>query len=280
MSMTSTTTLHPASQVRSLRQTAAAQSGKAASTITVTPVNDPPTSLSLSASLVNENETDATIGVMTVTDPDSGDSHSFILSDNRFVVVASQLQLKPDQTLDFEAESSIILHITARDAGGLEITKSFSIIVADVNDAPISIQVSTATIREHISGETIGFLSALDQDAGQSHIFSILADPRFEVVGAALKLKADQFLDRSDGATVSVDVSTTDNGTPPLTFHQILLLNVATTSHPWHNPIESLDTCIATITSPDWRQLEPPVLRDGAAGAEAAQSVACSVGLL
>ncbi|MFO0870893.1 MAG: dockerin type I domain-containing protein, partial [Pirellulales bacterium] len=164
------------------------------------------------------------------------------LSDNRFEIVASQLKSRTDEWLDFEAESSINLTITASDAGGLEVTKSFTIIVTNVNDAPTAIRVSTGAIRERIAGEAVGSLSAVDQDAGQSHTFTIVSDARFEIVGSTLKLKADEFLELSDAASLSVDVSTTDDGTPPLTFSQTLLLNVVTNTHPWQNPTDSLNT--------------------------------------
>ena len=43
-------------------------------------------------------------------------------------------------------------------------------------------------VRERISGETVGILSATDQDASQTHTFAV-DDARFEVSGTLLKLK-------------------------------------------------------------------------------------------
>ncbi|MEO0934266.1 MAG: putative Ig domain-containing protein, partial [Cyanobacteria bacterium J06641_2] len=73
-------------------------------TLTVTNLNEPPTTIALSNSFVTENQIAAVIGNLTVTDPDSS-NFTFTLSDNRFEVINSQLKLKDDESLDFETES-------------------------------------------------------------------------------------------------------------------------------------------------------------------------------
>jgi hypothetical protein len=210
-------------------------------TINVLSGNRPPTSIGLSATAVAENSAGAVVGNVSVTDPDAGDSHVVTVSDARFEVVQGQLKLKPGQSLDFEAGASIPLDLTARDAGGLAITRPFTIQVLDANDPPSSVGLSNQKVRERLSGETVGVLLAVDPDAGQTHNFAV-NDSRFEVVGNLLKLKAGEYLDRAVEASVTIAATATDNGTPPAIGVQTFTLDVEASPHPWQNPDETLDT--------------------------------------
>jgi hypothetical protein len=53
------------------------------------------------------------VGVITVTDPDTNDAHSFTVSDDRFEVADGQLKLKAGVALDFEAGATIDVTVTA-----------------------------------------------------------------------------------------------------------------------------------------------------------------------
>lgn len=108
-------------------------------TIAITPVNDPPSDISLAGNSVTENDAGAIAGDVTVTDPDAGDSHTFTVSDNRFDVSAGQLRLKPGISLDYESDPSVRVDVTARDADGLSLTKSFTVIVNDVSEGVVDI---------------------------------------------------------------------------------------------------------------------------------------------
>ena len=102
-------------------------------------VNEAPTDISLSNNDVDENADGAVIGVVSAADPDgpSGGAfsdHAFTVDDARFYVDgANNLRLKAGETLNFEAESSIAVNVTAtdEDGAGLSFTKQF---VIDVND--------------------------------------------------------------------------------------------------------------------------------------------------
>ncbi|HJT11581.1 MAG TPA: DUF4114 domain-containing protein, partial [Dongiaceae bacterium] len=68
--------------------------------------------------------------------PDAGDKQSFTVSDPRFEVVNNKLQLKPGVSFDYEQGSSVNVDVTATDKGGSQMTKTFTISVGDVNEAP------------------------------------------------------------------------------------------------------------------------------------------------
>jgi hypothetical protein len=195
----------------------------AVSTITIAGrANQAPTALALSAATVDENAAGATIGTLSVTDPDDGDSHDFTVSDNRFEVVAGVLKLKEGESLDHEAAASVTVDVTAEDAGGLTFTDSFVITVTDVNDAPTALALSAATVDENALGATIGTLSVTDDD--DSHDFTV-SDNRFEVVAGVLKLKEGESLDHEAAASVPVDVTAEDAG--GLTFTESFDITVA-----------------------------------------------------
>ncbi|HND52402.1 MAG TPA: Calx-beta domain-containing protein, partial [Pirellulaceae bacterium] len=206
-----------------------------------TDANERPTNIQLSSNSVTENVAGAVIGDLSVVDPDAGDTHTLSVADARFEIVSGQLRLKAGQSLDYEAGATVSVDVTARDAGGLEFTKSLSISLGDVNDAPTAIQVTPSSVRENLVGATIGQLSATDQDVGQTHSFTT-SDSRFEIVGSTLRFKSDQYADFGAGSTITVSIQTTDNGSPSQSLTQNVVITVIANPFPWQNPIQALDT--------------------------------------
>ncbi|AGX86790.1 calcium-binding RTX toxin-like protein [Candidatus Symbiobacter mobilis CR] len=180
-------------------------------TLTVTNVNEAPSAVTLSAMAVAENAAGAVIGDLTTTDPDAGDTHTYTVSDNRFEVIAGKLKLKADQSLNFEAASTVPLTVTATDAGGLTKQQAFTTTVTNVNEAPTAVALSATAVAENAAGAVIGDLTTTDPDAGNTHTYTV-SDNRFEVVAGKLKLKADQSLNFEAASTVPLTVTATDAG--------------------------------------------------------------------
>ena len=103
--------------------------------------NDAPTRIALSKTTVAENAAGATIGNVTVSDPDGDTAFTFAVSDDRFVVSgapgAYKLNFDAGKALDFEDGSTIALTVIATDGGGLSKTQSFTIGVVDASGATI-----------------------------------------------------------------------------------------------------------------------------------------------
>ncbi len=80
-------------------------------TLTITNANENPTSIQLSASSVIERtDTNTVVGTLTATDPDSGDSLTFSLSDaaqGRFKVVGNVLMVDNGQLLNVARDRPI-----------------------------------------------------------------------------------------------------------------------------------------------------------------------------
>ena len=114
-------------------------------TVTVQNVNEAPEAATLDHNAVAENAEAGVVGTLSVMDPDTADTHSFELSDDRFEVVDGQLKLKPGAALDFETEQAIAVEVTATDAEGLSLTEHFKIDVQDVNEAPTDLALESNT---------------------------------------------------------------------------------------------------------------------------------------
>lgn len=97
-------------------------------------LNDAPTAIDLDNLNVNENEEEAIIGNLTVTDVDTNDSHTFDVDDPRFEVVNGQLKLKAGESLDHETAATIDVTVTATDSGDLEVDETFTINVLNDTD--------------------------------------------------------------------------------------------------------------------------------------------------
>ncbi len=97
--------------------------------VTVSNVNEVPTEITLSHSTVQGNSPGASVGSLAVADPDVGDTHIWSVSDSRFTVVDGILKLKPDQRMASHIEPFVDVTVTALDASGLSLAKTFTITV-------------------------------------------------------------------------------------------------------------------------------------------------------
>ncbi len=92
--------------------------GVAPGLITDEDFNFAPVGMTLSDNAVDENLAGAVIGAVTVSDANLNDTHTFVISDNRFEVVNGNLKLRDDIDLDFETESNIAIDIQVFDSAG------------------------------------------------------------------------------------------------------------------------------------------------------------------
>ena len=82
---------------------------------------------------------------------------------------------------------------------------------ANENHAPTDITLDTVRVSEGKVGVAVGKLSTTDQDAADTHTYT-MSDERFEVTAdGTLKLKAGEYLNYAKEQTVTLKVTTTDN---------------------------------------------------------------------
>jgi len=112
------------------------------------------------------------IGFLSTKDPDPTDIHTYTLIDDANGRVAmdmnggtSGIVLSGSTPADFETEDAFIFSVSSCDSSSMCITKSFDIIVRDINEPPTNIQISSTTVLEHAPANTlVGEMSADDPD--------------------------------------------------------------------------------------------------------------------
>jgi len=177
--------------------------------------NSAPTAIALEAATVAENAPGATIGRLTASDPDGGDSASFAVSDPRFAIDGEELRLASGRSLDFETTPRLDVQIVATDSGGANRRETFTIDVTDVNETPTGIALEASVVAENDPGAMIGRLSSTDPDANdppEAATYAVIGDERFAVEGDRLRLAATTALDFESlpGGSIEVEIETRD----------------------------------------------------------------------
>jgi VCBS repeat-containing protein len=193
--------------------------------ITVVSINDAPTDIALNDNSVDEEEPAGTnVGTLSATDPDAGDIHNFSLAsgagdtdNSRFTIVGGVL--KTAQVFDFETQGPFSVRIRTTDAAGLPFEKQFSVTLNDVNDAPV-VQPATFSLPENsANGTAVGTPTVNDQDAGQTHTWSITGGNSSGAFAidpgtGAITVADTSDLDFEATPSFALTVRAEDNGTP------------------------------------------------------------------
>jgi hypothetical protein len=177
--------------------------------LSVTNVNEAPTNLTLSASTVAENAAGAVVGRVAATDPDSGSTLTYSVSDSRFEVSGGMLRLRSGVSLNYETTPTVDMTLRATDAQGLSVERSVRVSVTNVNEAPTNLTLSASTVAENAAGAVIGRVTATDPDAGSTLTYSV-SDSRFEIVNGDLKLRSGVSLNYESTPTVDLTLRATD----------------------------------------------------------------------
>ncbi len=152
-------------------------------TIDVTPVNDSPTEINLSASSLDENNLPtASVATLAAASPDAAGEFTFKLvsgegsTDNAaFTISGDQLQI--NAVADFETKSNYDIRLRVTGLGDLWFETVKTITVNDLNEAPAAVTLSAFSLDENnAAGATVATLQAVDPDAGDSFTFVLFSD--------------------------------------------------------------------------------------------------------
>lgn len=149
--------------------------------INVIDQNDTPSDVNLVPSSIPENNAPGSIvGSFITTDEDIADNHVYTLvngfgsTDNASFSIDGP-DLRVNGSLDFETQSSYSIRVRSSDPQGASFEKVIRVLVINQNEAPTEVLLSSNTINENLaSGTTLGTLSTIDQDLGDSFIYSIV----------------------------------------------------------------------------------------------------------
>ena len=203
--------------------------------LSVTNVNEVPTTLALNNSTVAENSPSATVvGTLSVTDVDAGNTHTYSLvvgegdtGNAAFAIEGNELRTAA--ALNFEGQSSYSVRVQATDQDGLFTEQAFTITVTDVNEAPTALGLSNTSVAENSPADTVvGTLVITDADAGNTHTYALVAgegdsgNAAFTIVGNELRTAAA--LDFETQSSYSIRVRGTDQNS--LSTDQVFTITV------------------------------------------------------
>ncbi len=226
--------------------------------IPITDINEAPTGMALSSTGVAENQAaGTTVGSLSASDPDTGQTHIFTLLDpalaqpsgvcsgaegNASFTISGNV-LQTNQAFNYESQSSYTICIRTTDNGSpvISLDQPFTINVSDVNEAPTGISLTPSSIAENQdAGTVIGALSASDPDDGQSLSFSLIdpttaapsgtcdgANDNAAFTVAGNNLLAAQSFDHESQDSHIICVRATDNGDPAASSDRKLTVSVA-----------------------------------------------------
>ncbi|GEM_PF-1599657 len=190
-------------------------------TIAVINAIEAPTDISLdNMSIMENNAVGEVIGVLSTTDDDEGETHVYTLvsgigdADNASFEIVDD-ELKALEVFDFEVESSYSIRVQTDDQNGNTLQKAFIVSITNESESPTDILISASSIQENNAvNDVVGTLSAIDQDAGESYTFSLVAgsgdtdNTSFNINGN--ELRTSEIFDFETESSYSVRVQVND----------------------------------------------------------------------
>ena len=119
--------------------------------------------------------------------------------------------------LNFEGTPSYVLTVQVTDAGGMTSTGPVTINLANANEAPTAVALSSSSVTEGIDtagGYAVGTLSTTDVDVADIFTYSVVGGTdaaKFSIAGAQLRI-SDGVLDFETKPSYQVTVRSTDSG--------------------------------------------------------------------
>ena len=113
------------------------------------------------------------------------------------------------------------------DAGGNTYSEVVTISVNDLNEGPTDITLTGGNIDENsAAGTVVATLAAVDEDAGDSHTYTLTNDPSglFEIVGDEVRVAAGADIDFETAQSHDITVEVTDAGGN--TYSEVVTINV------------------------------------------------------
>ncbi|ARN56914.1 cadherin domain-containing protein [Sedimentisphaera salicampi] len=196
---------------------------------------EPPT-ISLDNNEIEENNAEGElIGNLSYvpSDPNSSVAYSLGGEDAGSFSVSDSSLYAGQTSFDYEAANAFQIEITATEIpGGAKETKSFTINIIDVNEAPTGLNLSGTSITENASsGTLLGFISAEDPDGKPEFAFYqfTVVDSLYFYVDQG-KLKNSQPLDYEQNNFHTIQIQAVDTNKPANTITETFTITVSDTN--------------------------------------------------
>lgn len=174
--------------------------------------NDPPTDIKLDSSRIFENnQRGDLIGTLSTKDQDEGENHIYSLTNNaggRFRIVDERLEA--NRSFNYEEQKWYSISILTTD-GFLSYEKQFVVRIMDSNDAPTSIGLLNASIREGNNfGDLVGIPYTTDEDYDDNHTYSLISNPGRKFYIKNNQLLANAVFDFEEEDTYDISIRSED----------------------------------------------------------------------
>ncbi|HEY9698799.1 MAG TPA: cadherin domain-containing protein [Trichocoleus sp.] len=191
-------------------------------TVNITDKQETPTDLILAPSSINENVASGSlVGTLSTVDPDRGDVFTYSLvtgtgsNDNNLFTVDSQTgQLKVNFVPDFETKPTYSIRVRTTDSAGLFFEKALTVNIANLNEPPNSLTLSSTAIDEEVPANTlVGTISANDPEGGNltySLVQGFGDNAAFTINGNRLLINSSP--DYEAKSAYSIQIAVTDAG--------------------------------------------------------------------
>jgi hypothetical protein len=165
-------------------------------------------------------------------------------SETRFSIDPASGELSSLKTglLDYETQPLLVLNVIVEDSGTppRSSQSQVSLVVLDANDPPTAAKVSNPIVTTNVAGQSLGTISIVDQDVGQSYTITSL-DSRFVVNQGQLSMAAGAFLRGSDPIQFALPILVTETGSGNATYQLSIRLERTLSTTPWQNAINRFD---------------------------------------
>lgn len=240
-------------------------------TIAVNAVNDTPTDIALtSTSVDDDSESGTTVGNLSSTDPDDGDSHSYSIvggdDASKFSIGSGTNVLKTAATIDYHTQQSYQITIRTTDSAGATFDETFTINASNPNNnKPVVAANQSFTIEENqSSGSDVGTVQGSDQDNETLRNWTLESGTNkdhFTINGTSGLLETAKILDYEDSdersyslgikvsdgnefstvVNVAITVSAVNDVTPIVTSNQSFTVNENISSGSLLDTLEATD---------------------------------------
>jgi uncharacterized delta-60 repeat protein len=204
-------------------------SGTGTLTVSLRDLNEVPVTANQSFSTDENSANGTVIGTVIASDPDSGQSLTYAIADSTLPGALSlnsstgQITVADSSLLNYEAVTSIALTVSVTDNGNPSLSSAATVMIwlNNINEAPV-MSDATFSVREYLtSGSIAGTMIVSDPDVGQSLQFAILDSSlpgafMIHLTTGSLLVANPQLLDYETVSSITLTVSVTDNGSPPL----------------------------------------------------------------
>ena len=159
------------------------------------------------------------LGTLTATDPDAGDTFTYSIvsgfDSSKFSILGDQLMLD-DGILDFETKSQYVVVVRVTDSTSNTYQEQLSISVNDVNETPsVSLSSNTSSLPENAdtsSATMVATITIEDDALGSESLYLSGSDASlFEISGNQLRMVSGASLDFESNPSLDVTVNVEDS---------------------------------------------------------------------